>query len=398
MVTRSTPALVEPSVIKWARESAGYSLEEAARKLQTTPEKLASWEVGEPTPSISKVRSMASVYKRPLHYLFMDAPPPEQPVPHDFRRSDGHTLRYEPALRFQVRAAYERRQNALDLAESIDESLKPFTLRTSLQSDPEIVGKQVRKYLGINLVEQKRNRKSGDNYRYWRSRVENAGVLVFQVANIATKQMLGFSLSFRLLPVIGINRKLKHNGRVFTLLHEFTHLMLEESGICDLSEEKLRSPFEQRMEVFANAVAAASLLPRDEFLAEAIVQNRGPGRHDWSDGELTQLGGLYGVSEETTLRRLLTLGRTSSAYYRRKRAEFVARYAWIEAQEREAASEQEFRRNRPQEVISDFGRFYSRLVLNNYFQDRITLTDASDFLGVKAPQVGKVEKLLMERS
>jgi hypothetical protein len=104
------------------------------------------------------------------------------------------------------------------------------------------------------------------------------------------------------------------------------------------------------------------------------------------------------VSEETVLRRLLTLGRTTQRFYARKRAEYLARYERLEEQEREAVDQDEFRRNRPQEVVSDFGRFFTRLVLANYAQDRISLTDASKFLGVKAPMVGRVEQLLLARS
>ena len=76
-MAKTVPAIVQPSVIAWARKSAGYSLEDAARKLQTTPEKLNSWETGKKLPSIGKVRKMVAVYKRPLHLFFLDEPPVE---------------------------------------------------------------------------------------------------------------------------------------------------------------------------------------------------------------------------------------------------------------------------------------------------------------------------------
>jgi transcriptional regulator with XRE-family HTH domain len=85
-MAKSVPAIVQPSVLAWARKSAGYSLEEAAKKLQTTPEKLNSWETGKKPPSIAKVRKMVAVYKRPLHFFFFDEPPVDPPIPHDFRR------------------------------------------------------------------------------------------------------------------------------------------------------------------------------------------------------------------------------------------------------------------------------------------------------------------------
>jgi Zn-dependent peptidase ImmA (M78 family) len=397
-MAKSVPAIVEPSVLAWARQSAGYTLEEAAKKLQTSPEKLESWESGAKPPSIAKVRKMVVVYKRPLHFFFLREPPSDPPVPHDFRRLpiDG-IARYEPALRFQVRGAYERRQLALDLAEALDVKPSPFTLTANLREDAEELSRRVRSFLGVTVADQKRARKPGDNYRLWRSRLEEKDVLVFQITGIRPKQMLGLSLSFNALPVIGVNRKLKPNGRVFTLLHEFTHIMLDASGVCDFAEDHLGSPREQQIEIFANRVAAAVLLPRTDFLAEPIVATRGSGQHDWSNTELESLAAGYGVSEETVLRRLLTLGRTSQAFYTRKRAEYLARYERLEQQERESIDQEEFKRNRPQEVIADFGRFFTRLVLANYSQDRISLTDASKFLGVKAPMVERVEQLLLAR-
>jgi Zn-dependent peptidase ImmA (M78 family) len=398
-MAKSIPAIVQPRVLAWARNSAGYSLDEAANKLQTSRDKLEAWESGTKPPSIAKVRKMVTVYKRPLHVFFLDEPPDDPPIPNDFRRLPVDRLvHYEPALRFQVRAAYERRQIALDLAGDLDVKPARFGLTGSIGEDAEALSERVRSFLAVSVPEQQRMHRPGDNYRFWRSSLEAKDVLVFQFTGVRPKQMLGFSLSFDVLPVIAVNRKLKPNGRVFTLLHELTHLIVRESGICDLAEDHLGSPADQRTEVFANRLAAAVLLPKPAFLAETIVTKRGGGQHEWSNDELESLANAYGVSEETVLRRLLTLGRTTQRFYARKRAEYQARYEQLEEQGREALDQDEFKRNRPQEVISDFGRFFTRLVLANYSQDRISLTDASKFLGVKAPMVEKVERLLLART
>jgi Zn-dependent peptidase ImmA (M78 family)/DNA-binding XRE family transcriptional regulator len=398
-MVKSTPALVETSVLEWARVSAGYTVDEAARKLKIKPKSIERWESGEKRPSIGQVRNMATAYKRPFHFFFLERPPADPPIPHDFRRLPAEGMaRYEPALRFQVRDVYERRQLALDLSAELDETPARFILKTSLQADAEAVGQKIRDFLGIQTADQKRARQSGANYRLWRSRIEGKDILVFQIANLTTKQMLGMSLSFDEMPVIAVNRKLNYNSRVFTLLHEFAHLMLGESGICDLSEDHLESPQAQQTEIFANKVAAATLLPKPDFLAEPIVSARGQGQYEWSNDELQALAGVYGTSEETVLRRFLTLGLTSAAFYQRKRAEYLARYAKLEQQQREEAANDDFKRNLPQEVLSDYGRHFTRLVLMNYAQDRISLTDASSFLHVKAPMVEKVERMLAERS
>jgi Zn-dependent peptidase ImmA (M78 family) len=106
----------------------------------------------------------------------------------------------------------------------------------------------------------------------------------------------------------------------------------------------------------------------------------------------------FGASEEAILRRLLTLGRTTKEYYARRRLIYQARYAHADAIAKQDFDRDGYKRNMPQEVISNYGRYFAYLVLASYHQDRITLSDASNFLGVKAPAVEKVEKKLAARA
>ncbi len=92
----------------------------------------------------------------------------------------------------------------------------------------------------------------------------------------------------RPLPVIGVNRKLRPNGRTFTLLHECVHIFLEQSSICDIDEGMLRPPEEQRVEVFCNAVAGAALVPFELLLSEPLVRAHPPRPRDWSGEELAR--------------------------------------------------------------------------------------------------------------
>src|SRR5260370_5432605 len=122
-MARIVPAIVETSVLQWARVSAGYTVEEAAGKLRTKTKIIENWESGDRRPSIGQVRNMATVYKRPFHFFFLEHPPADPPVPHDFRRLPSAGMsRYEPALRFQVRDAYERPHLALSLATGLPET------------------------------------------------------------------------------------------------------------------------------------------------------------------------------------------------------------------------------------------------------------------------------------
>ena len=248
----------------------------------------------------------------------------------------------------------------------------------------------MREMVRVEIDHQKKWGDPRTAYRGWRRMIESLGVLVFQVISVDLKQMLGFSLAHTELPVIAINRKLAPNGRTFTMLHEFTHLLLGASGVCDIDESLPRSPQEQRTEVFCNHVAGAALVPRSELLAHPIVESARPKIRDWEDTSLDVLARDFGASEEVVARRLLINGRTSTAFYARKRSEYRSRFADTAGEDR---ATRDFKRNMPQEAVSNLSSF-ARLVLDGYHADMLSLAEASRHLGVRAEKVATVESLV----
>ncbi len=200
--------------------------------------------------------------------------------------------------------------------------------------------------------------------------------------------MRGFSLNERRVPVIVLNAKDAPRGRVFTVMHEFTHLMLSQGGVCDPLRvgRHARTP-DERVEIYCNRVAGAVLVPRDALLAHPLVAPfRGP--REWSDPVLQRLADQFAVSREVVLRRLLILGRTTDDFYDRKRAEYLSRYQAraVRAREREGFAPL-FR-----VVVRDNGRQYTRLVLDALDRERITLADVSDYLGVRLKHLDDLER------
>jgi hypothetical protein len=74
-VAASIPALVEPAVLRWARETIGLSEVAAARKLGLPDDRVAQWESGEAQPTIVQLRKAAEAYNRALGVFFLPAPP-----------------------------------------------------------------------------------------------------------------------------------------------------------------------------------------------------------------------------------------------------------------------------------------------------------------------------------
>ncbi len=391
----SVKALVTPALITWARDTAGFSIAEAADKLGIDAEKLTAWEnpKDEATPSIPQARKLAALFKRPLAVFYLPEPPTRFQVMRDLRRLPGIGARhFSPALQLEIRAATERRELALDLAADLDEELPRFTLLAKITEDPEAVGQRIRDALGVtdHLQEHWRDADGRTGFNAWRSRIEQTGVFVFQSTALASEEASGFALFADVSPVISVNRKDALTRRTFSLLHEFAHLMIHVSGVSDLETDAKRPPEDQRIEVFCNHVAAAALMPKASLLAQPGVAEQGKRSEGWGDAQIAELARRFNVSREAILRRLLTFDRTTNAFYTRKRAQYIAEYQAQRAKQKEQAKD--IKRNMPTETVSHFGKPLVRMLLNNYWQDRMTLSAVSGYLGLKVKHIPNLAK------
>ncbi|MCH8999271.1 MAG: ImmA/IrrE family metallo-endopeptidase [Proteobacteria bacterium] len=385
---RSGRANISKPVLRWARVQAGYSQEDARRKLQVKIERYQAWENDNEDlkPTIKQLRKIAKLYKRPVSLFYLTDPPQGFQPMRDFRRLPGDgLLSYSPALLYSIELAQQRRNLALELYQDVGEEIGEFVMRASLEDEPEALGARIRRDLGITFSDQVQWRRYDalGPFKAWRRALEDLNILVFQMGSVDREEISGFALAENYLPIVAVNRKDVPNRRTFSLLHEFVHILLKLSGASDLDVDARRPPEEQRVEIFCNRVAAAALMPSEQVLGLASVQAHAGHSTDWHDAEIREASDIFGVSREAFVRRLLTLGRTTRAFYEAKRkqyrAEFLDNLEKRQKQYRE--SEKKFRKNPPQDVFVELGRPYVRLVLDGVRHDLLTLNEASGYLG-----------------
>lgn len=391
---KRTKALVKPDILVWARESAGFDVETAARKLGTKPARLLAWEDAntDDRPTIVQLRKMAGVYKRPLGVFYLQERPDAFQVLHDYRRLPGTGKpSYSPELVLEQRLVSQRREQALELAAEIQTEPKAFRHRARLEEDPEAVGGRIRRILQVSPEEQFAWPDERTAFNSWRRKIEDVDIMVFQMMRVPSNEVSGFAISHQIFPVIAVNRRrTPHTRRIFSLFHEFAHLMLRRSGVSEFDVDAKRLPEDQRIEVWCNAVAAAVLMPREQFLTDDIV--RAHSGQDWLDNDIRSIGKRYCVSREAVVRRLLTLNKTSQAFYKRKRGQYLRE--WKERLEREkiANRTQQFSHNPSQDALSELGKPFIRLVLNTFYEDRITFSDVLSYLNVRARHIPVIEQ------
>ncbi len=387
-------AMVNPQILVWARETSGLSLDQAARKVSVSPERFASWEEGHLKPTMRQLRLLATAYRRPMAGFF-SSHLPEDPKPiGDFRRfPDQIAGLHSPQLRFEIRAAHDRRDAALDLLTDLGEKPPTIPIIKSIQRNPEAAGRNMRKSLKVSVQDQVSCRNAYAAFSLWREAVEDLGILVFQATRIDPAEMSGFSIANFPLPVIVVNRKEPPVRRIFTLLHELTHLMLQTGGLCsDLSIEGGRPKKEREMEVLANHVAGAILLPRNTLLKDKLVLEKREDGSQWADSEIARFAGRYKLSRETALRRLLILDCITKDFYEEKRAQFIQE--WNRKSKRTGGGPI----SRVDDAISTSGKYFVSLALRGYYNETVTTRDLSDLLGVKVKHLAGIEEKVIGTS
>src|ERR1700730_17621267 len=129
---------INPALVTRARETAGFTLAEAAKHLRIDEGRLAAWEdpANEDAPSIPQLRKLANLFERPLAVFYLEETPPRFAVMRDLRRLPGTGARsYSPAVQLEIRTANERRELALELAAHLEQQLASIELTATVPTD-----------------------------------------------------------------------------------------------------------------------------------------------------------------------------------------------------------------------------------------------------------------------
>jgi Zn-dependent peptidase ImmA (M78 family)/DNA-binding XRE family transcriptional regulator len=393
MMQMRQEALVNPDLLTWARESINMDPDEAAEKIGIKADRLREWEAGDRHPTIIQARKMSQVYRRPLAAFYL----PELPttlgfaVPHDFRRLPRDQPRtLSPELIVELRRIEYLRDAAIELAEDPPQQPKQFVGRTRLSDPTAAVAQRAVQFLAMPMTARRHWRTQYEALNGWKDAIELQGVLVMHLNRVDVAEVRGIAIAERLFPLIAVNGKDSPNGRIFTLVHEFVHLMLGATGMSNMRLGRRSRTPEERVERFCNSVAGDVLVPREALLSHKDVQ-RISGPVDWADGTISDLARYFNVSREVIVRRLAILGRATDDFYRRKRGEY--------ATEREAAGKST---GGPmpmsRRIIRAIGQPFARIALEAYHREAISSSELAELLGARLKHLGAVEELLGGRN
>lgn len=271
-------ANINPAMMLWARKRAGYinGFEEELPK--DIKSKYKSWESGEEKPTWTQLRKASKKFCLPSAFFFLDKVPEDDDFPKmiNYRKLDADDIfeNNSPSLIKQIRKSQSRREHYLDLLYELEENIPSFE-RYEGSLNKKHVSSYIREKLGISLETQKtwiRKNKSKDSRHYnflnkWKEIItRKMGVLIFESEGVALNEMRGLCIFHKEVPIILLNGKDSVNGRIFSLFHELTHLLLGQSAICG-DDENIDE------EIFCNAVASEFLVPNEDLCKNTNADN-----------------------------------------------------------------------------------------------------------------------------
>ncbi len=381
---------VNPVILRWARETAGYNTKELVKKFgrkRVTLEVVNDWENGKSSPSYEQMERLAyKIFKRPLALFFFPEPPEEETPKESFRTLPQEEINLmEPRLLFLVRKAKVMQENLRELFDGVNPAKKQVCSGIMIQSSDSVssIAKAVRKYMGVGLDKQYALKSNDEALKYWRNLLEEYGVFIFKDV-FKEEDCSGFCLYDTDFPVIYLNNSQPKIRQIFTLLHELAHLLFRTGGVDFRSNDFVQkmSGDNKRIEVFCNKFAGEFLVPTEDIKPQIHNQTI-------DDNLLSRLAGRFSVSREVILRKCLDLGCITKPFYEAKVKEWE--------NQKPGRDKSDSGGNSYYTKGAYLGPHYIERAFWKYYQGTISKPQLADYLGMKENHVNTFEGYVLNR-
>ncbi len=369
---------VVPEVLKWLRQSSGWKIDEVSKRLGTTSETILDFEAGKKSPTLTQLRALSELYRRPLASFFLSKPKEEMPLPKDYRFLLNRANIFDKKTILAIRRSRSLQSIGKELSLNIRYETVTKAKKAVLTDNPELIAGEYRELFSLDFEKQRKLKDAYKLFGYLRDVLEDSNVLVFQFS-MPIEDARGFASADDLPSIIVINSKDSIEARLFTLMHEFGHILLGET-VIDIPNESLEN--RDNIERWCNGFSASFLLPKQS--AEELFKEY-HGRLTETE-ILNSLSRKYKVSKAVLLVKMLELDYIS----RQEFDSVLARYVSKEAEKRTEEKKKMVGVTSDQRCLSEVGNKFVSLVANNFDRDFITYSDALSYLSIKSKNFDRV--------
>jgi len=369
-----------PEILRWGRTRMGLKPEQVESLAGIAADRIKAWEHAAEAPSLSDLQNLAEIYDCPVGYFFLDSPPEEKQTL-DFRGLTTEkidTLSYETHLHL---SEFLRLTDYLaSLVQSLDLPRKVEVDTADIDEPAEVVARRERERFGFTPEIRQQWATPNEAFDFWREAIESKGVFVIALKLKASEVRGASRWESPQVPAILVNRMDMEaaTGRMFTLLHEWAHLLVKQPGlVCDFRGQAKGANVER----FANQFAAEILVPKKELEVYLKNKNLYQKRPRWGDDLLDNIRRDFKVSRDVIAISLEEMELAPKGFYRDKRASWDLRkpfYVGLTGA----------RRGRTKSVIrlSEIGHSVASLLSVAYERAAISKLDLAEILGMKVEQ------------
>ncbi len=359
---------VNPEIIKWSIKNINMPEEVIIKKIGITKNIFDKWINNLDKPTYIQLQKLAkNVRVSPLIFL-SDKPPNEEPM-RVFRTYNNTDQKSYDTLLMIKRITFLQ-DVVYNLYNNLNLRKEANIERYSIKTNPKEIAENERKKF-FDLDNQLQSKTKYDVLRKFRTQVEDNNILVMQ---FPFEDIRGLSLIDKNPYIIVLNSRDDPTSRIFTLFHEYAHILL---GINELDEDSNYSSSD-KIEKWCNNFASYFLISDDRI--QQYVD-----KFYNIDKIVTSISNRYKLSYSMIFYRLYKLNYIQS--YETEYDKFIKKKEQIKNTTSSGG-------NYIVNIKTEYGNKFINIVNENYEKGEITLNEALTYLGIKIKTYDK----LMEAS
>lgn len=352
------------AILKYYFDKSGLPLDLMNKKVSPNFSKFLS---GKKKPTFNQLEKIAKLFDIPVGLLLINETVNKNISELKFRTINSDALSSRSA---ELTDTINEMQEKQDFLKSqIDYELN-YIGKFTIKSNYLDVVKYIRKLLDLKQ-DYYLHVSQHNQLRFLRSKINHVGVFVFFNGKIgdnthrslSVDEFRGFVLSDKKAPIIFINQKDTKNGQVFTLIHEFTHLLINDNEV--LGQQHYLKDYDS-VEAFVNKVTAEILVPKDNLVTTYRDEK-----------DIDNLATTFKVSRFVIARRLFDIKKINHKKYVELVAKFKSEFENLQKNQTHHSGGN-YRNNLNFRIDHNFFRF----VENALNRREISYTDAFNIIGV----------------
>lgn len=367
---------IKDDLIVWAIEESQLPFDQIKAKFPT----VESWIDHSKDPTFTQLKSFSDYLHVPFGYFFLDEPPERELLYAEFRA----IANKKPSMSKNLEDTLTEmtiKQNWMQDYREI-QGYEPINFVGSFKHDSSTQIKEfIYEALEIKEYWSENARNLDDAYSSIKERFENLGILIMQSGVVGTNthrkldinEFRGFVLLDLYAPFIFVNTNDSKTGMIFTLMHEFIHLLMGNEDILDQGEEFYD---DNDVEKRINQITSMILIPDEIILNRQFSQEN-------IFSEINEIGRKLKVSSLSVSIKLKEMGIITQS-----EVDEVRKIS-LENFEKKSKKEKKGNPDFIKVLNSKLSSSFSEAVISQTLSGKIPFTEAYGLLGVKGKTFDK---------